>query len=249
VSTLEDEFINLLETSASRWSTLILEGRTWSNLAVEQLAWITQIERQRAEGAQIVMLQRADSTTSASSSDVAAEVRPRDLERTWSLRITPERRRATFDVGGELVDVVIEGSTFWSNGRGRSFTNEGNVHHSHGQGDGENLIRTRDYARLLRVVNVSAGETLGRHTVDATVRVLDDEGPDRGMGLHGLTIGDVETLALSVDRERGVILRATSWFDDAVYRIVEATSIAFDIPLGADELDIQPLFGDRWATR
>jgi len=247
MSALDSEFFNLLETSESRWTTLFIEGRTWINIDVQSLAWQANIDRMKAAGARIAMFQRSDSNENeASRTDMAVE--PVDHEETWSLWVTPERRRAKFEVGDHPVDVVIEGSTFWSNGLGRSFTNGGKENHGHGQGDGQNLIRTAEYAGLLHVVELAEGMSIGRHTIDAKVTILDDEDPERGRGLHGLTIGDADFLELSVDRERGVVLSASSWLQGAIYRILEMTKVEFDPNFASDVFKIEPEFGTAWTS-
>lgn len=124
MSALESEFYNLLETSESRWTALLIEGRTWINSDVQSLAWQAKIGRMKANGDHVALFQRSDSNDNEASG-TAIEVEPVDHEQTWSLWATPEKRRAKFEVGDGLVDVVIEGSTLWSNGHGRSFTNGG----------------------------------------------------------------------------------------------------------------------------
>lgn len=247
MSALESEFFNLLETSESRWTALLIEGRTWTNIDIQRLAWQAQIDRLIANGAHIAMFQRSASNEKQASG-TAVEIEPVDHKQNWSLWATPERRRAKFEVGDGLVDVVIEGSTFWSNGHGRSFTNDGKANHRHGQGDGQDLIRTAEYAGLLRVVDLSEGTRIGRHTIDATVTILDDEDPERGQGLHGLTIGDADFLELSVDRERGVLLSASSWYQGAIYRIVEFTKVEFDPNFAFDVFKIEPEHGAEWSS-
>jgi hypothetical protein len=69
---------------------------------------------------------------------------------------------------------------------------------------------------------------------------------DRGRGLHGLIIGDADRIDLSVDRERGVLLRAASWFEGSMYRTVEALSVAFDETFPSDAFEIDPLPGQDW---
>jgi hypothetical protein len=65
----------------------------------------------RANGAAIAIFQSSDSDDNESVG-ANARVEPLIREQTWSLWVTPERRRARFVVGDEIVDVVIEGSTF-----------------------------------------------------------------------------------------------------------------------------------------
>jgi hypothetical protein len=89
---------------------------------------------------------------------------------------------------------------------------------------------------------------LGRPTIEAKVTTLVREHPKRGPGLHGLTIGDPEILELSVDRERGVILSASSWFQGAVYRIVDVAEVEFDTTFGIEIFDIEPRYGSEWIS-
>lgn len=247
MSALEVEFFNLLTTSQSRWTTLLIEGRTWFNFDIQRSAWQNEIDRLRANGARIATFQRAESSeTEAPETD--AVVAPVERTEAWSLWVTPERRRAKFEVGGRQVDVVIEGPTFWSNGPDQSFTNGGRKNHSHGQGDGQNMIRTTEFAGLLQVVELSAGTHIGRQTIDAKVIVLESEDPHLGPVMHGLTIGDADFLELRVDRERGVVLSASSWLQGVVYRILEVTKVEFDPDFAQDAFSIEPEFGTEWST-
>jgi hypothetical protein len=247
MSALEGEFFTLLGTSESRWTTLLIEGRTWIDIEVQNLAWQAQLDRMKANGARFAVAQRSNSNKSEAT-ETATVVQPVECEQLWRLWVSPQWRRATFVVGDGIVDVVVEGSTFWSNGHGRSFTNGGRENLGHGQGDGQNLIRTTEYAGLLHVVELSEGMKCGRRTIDAKVTILEDENPERGRGLHGLTIGDPEFLELSVDCERGVVLSASSWFQGAIYRIVAMTKIEFDPIFGRDVFEIEAEFGAEWTS-
>jgi hypothetical protein len=248
---LEEEFFNLLETSESRWTNLLVEGRTWIDVEVQNLAWQSQIDRRKANGAHYAQLQRFDFVTN-NVYETATVVEPVVYDQTWRLWASPQRRRATFVVGNGIVDVIIEGSTFWSNGPDRSFTNGGKKNMGHGQGDGQNLIDTAEYAPLLQVAEISEGMKYGRRTIDARVTIVQNEHPPnrqvRGRGVHGLTIGDPEFLELSVDRERGVVLSASSWFQASLYRIVEVTRCEFDLVFSRDAFEIEPKFGVDWSS-
>jgi hypothetical protein len=208
---------------------------------VQNLAWQAQINRLKAQDARFTTFQRSKSDENETS-ESAADIGPPDREETWRLWAAPGKRRAQFQVGQELVEVVIEGSTFWSNARGRSITNDGNTNRGHGQGNGHHLIRTAEYTDLIQVIELSDGVRRGRPTIEAEVTTLDREHRRRGPGLHGLTIGDPEILELSVDRERGVVLKASSLFQGAIYRIVEVTEVEFDPHLDIEIFTIEPEF-------
>ncbi len=245
MSSLEAEFFNLLESSGSRWATLILEGRTWIDLETSRRAWQAEIDRMQASGERFAVFRPNSSKNEAAGAPMKVE--PTELDNWWSLWASPERRRAKFVVGDGPVDVVIEGSTFWSNGFGRSFTNGGRENVGHGQGEGQYLIETADYAPLLRVEEISEGMRLGRHTIEAKVTTLENTSSERGRDLHGLTTGDADYLELSIDRERGIVLSVSSWYQGAVYRKVEVSRVEFDPIFAPGVFRIEPQFGDRWS--
>lgn len=245
MSALELEFFDLLEISDSRWTTLFIQGRTWIDSNLQNEAWHAHNDRLAARGARFATFQRSKSGEDEAS-ESAADVAPLVREEIWRLWAAPGRRRANFQVGHDPVDVVIEGSTFWSNGHGRSITNGGKTSQGHGLGDGNNLIRTSEYSDLLQVMDLSDGMRAGRQTIDAKTTTLDGEHPRRGQGLHGLTIGDPEILELSLDRERGVVLSASSHFQGAIYRVVEATEVDYDPEFDFDVFKIEPEFATEW---
>jgi hypothetical protein len=45
MSALETEFFDLLQTSESRWTTLFIQGRTWVDIDLQNLASQAQINR------------------------------------------------------------------------------------------------------------------------------------------------------------------------------------------------------------
>ena len=98
-----------------------MEGRTWIDLEISRRAWQEEIERMQATGERFAVLRSNSSEDEVA--DTPMKVEPAELDNSWRLWASPERRRAKFVVGDGPVDVVIEGSTFWSNGFGRSFTN------------------------------------------------------------------------------------------------------------------------------
>jgi hypothetical protein len=146
-----------------------------------------------------------------------------------------------------MVDVVFRDSTWWSNGNGFSRTNGASAKAGHGMGWSRDLLRTSDYTALIDITAVSAGVCIGRPTVELAVTIRHDRHGFRGPGVHGLVIGDPDQLQLSVDEERGVILRTQAWIEDRLYRMVEMTEVAFDERLSSDTFAIEPLPGQSWA--
>jgi hypothetical protein len=55
-------------------------------------------------------------------------------------------------------------------------------------------------------------------------------------------------LELCIDRERGIVLRVSSWYREVVYRKVEITSVEFDPVFTSHAFRIEPQFGDRWMS-
>ena len=60
-------------------------------------------------------------------------------------------------------------------------------------------------------------------------------------------MGGADDLTLSVDIERGVLLRSVARFSGSAYRVIEMTDVAFDEEFAPSTFDIAPLPGRDWA--
>ena len=230
------DLLELLSTSRSHWRSLRANGREWRNSSVLDDAWQAQLARKRAEGQHF--------QTISFETDVPE---PEEAESHWQLWIDPPWKRAKFEVGHDPIDVVFRDGFWWSNGHGFSMTNNGDPHHGHGEGPGEDLVRTSDYVPLIDVEDVSRGTWIGRHTLNARIVPRHGTGHRRGPGLHGLIIGDPDQIILNVDQERGVILRVDSRIQGTTYRLLEITDVTFDEVLDPRNFEIQPLPGLGWS--
>jgi hypothetical protein len=204
---------------------------------ISRQAWDAAIARQQAGG-------RAVTTITLGRNDVPE---PREFEHTWTLWLAPPWKRATFTVATSTVDVVFHGTTWWSNSHGVSRSNESveRARSQHGLGYGEDLVRTRDYVTRLEVQEIGTGSWIDRPTLEVRASAVHHSG-ERGKGLHGLIIGDADRIDLSVDGERGVLLRAASWFEGSMYRTVEALDVVFDEKFPSQAFKIEPLPGRDW---
>lgn len=109
-------------------------------------------------------------------------------------------------------------------------------------------METTAYPPLIEIREVKGGSRLGRPTLDATVMARRELERRRGRGLHGLVIGDADEIRLSIDRERGVILRTGLVYEGSVYRIVEMTEVGFDEQFPPTTFEIRPVSSDGWIT-
>ena len=231
----ESEACDLLASSRLRWKTLRASGREWRNHGLVDQAWQARHARMRAEG-------RHFTTINVESKTQRSNERSAD----WALWVAPPWRRAQFEVGFEAVDVVFRDSMWWSNGHGISRTNGGSPCTQHGSGPGEDLLRTKDYVDLINITNVGSGEWIGRATLELGVTIRHDLNRTRGPGLHGLVIGDPDRIELTVDEERGVVLRSQTWMGGHLCRAVEVTDVAFDEQFEDGVFEIEPLPGQAW---
>ena len=210
-------------------------GREWRSTALASQAWEAQLERKRAEGHHFSVF-----------GVQSKEQRPDETDEGWSLWIAGSWKRASFVVGRETTDVVFHGSTWWSNGYGFSRTNGGSPNSAHGEGPGEYLVSTVEYPALIEIGTATVGSRIGRETLDVKATIRRGLPRRRGRSLHGLVIGDADEIHMSIDRERGVILFALSWFKGQPYRILEMDKVAFDEQLGPETFEIAPLPGLHW---
>lgn len=151
----------------------------------------------------------------------------------WRLWIEqPERRRVEFVAGGETVTAVWVGDTWWSWGTGQEIrTNNGQQNVSHGEGPSKSLVETAPLLGFLHLEVIGRGEMLGRSVF--TVRGFPQSDPTTRHRLHVLG-GGADGYILSVDTERGVILRSEAQLDDRPFKIVAMTEVAFDQSLPED---------------
>ncbi len=189
---------------------------------------------------------RAEGVTFQTFGPQSNTPKPAETENDWRIWIAPPWRRAQFDVGSEMVDVVFRDSTWWSNGNGFSRTSGESGRAGHGSGPGSDLLRTDDYPSLIDITSVDAGTWIGRPTLELAVDIRSDGRRFRGRGLHGLVIGEPDEIQLSVDEERGVILRTQAWFGGSLYRLVAMTDVAFDEQFDDETFAIQPHPGQTW---
>ncbi len=189
---------------------------------------------------------RSEGRTFSSISSRSTLPAPDETDEAWRLWIAGRWKRARFVAGRQDVDVVFHESTWWSNGHGRSRTNGGARNSRHGEGPGADLVRTPDYPTLIDIGNVTSGSRLGRPTLDVEARIRRGTERRRGRGLHGLVIGEADEIVLAIDRERGVLLRAESWFRGSAYRVLEMTDVAFDEEFRPSTFEIRPLPGLEW---
>jgi hypothetical protein len=107
-------------------------------------------------------------------------------------------------------------------------------------------VSTVEYPALIEIGTAAVGSRIGRETLDVKATIRRGLPRRRGRGLHGLVIGDADEIHMSIDRERGVVLLAESWFKGQPYRTLEIEEVAFDEPLGPETFRIEPLPGLHW---
>jgi outer membrane lipoprotein-sorting protein len=64
--------------------------------------------------------------------------------------------------------------------------------------------------------------------------------------MHRLLIGDPDELLLTVDAQRGVLLRTEARLAGTSYRIVEMDEVSFDEEFGPEVFAIHPPEGQDW---
>jgi hypothetical protein len=126
--------------------------------------------------------------------------------------------------------------------------NGGSLNIGHGEGPGAHLVTTAEYPALIEVHEVTAGARLGRETLEAKASIRHGLSRRRGRGVHGLVIGDADEVLLSIDRERGVILYAGSWFRGSIYRALEMNDVSFDEELRPGSFETAPIHGLDWVN-
>ncbi len=209
-----------MHTSIRRWRTLQAQGWEWRHRQRYLQAWRRWLPWERSTGVAVAGL--------------AEESEPEEVREPWRLWIArPDKIRTEFNVEDETVTAVIVGDTWWSWSTLEIVTtNAGDRDHYHGTGPGHELI---DPALILPAVELEIGEDdvfVGRtvRNVIATPSPTDEndeESSDWHTATHGLGPGADDYL-LTVDAERGVLLRSEARIGGEPFRVLEMEAVAFD---------------------
>jgi len=230
------EVLELMHTSEQRWRSLCVSGREWRHAALNLKAFMRMVERRRPGSVSVF---------GGSSGEIEE---PEESESTWRLWMEGSHRvRAEFAVGqGEIVTVVVDGSTWWSwSPSTGALTNEGSENAETGLGPGTALVHP---AVILPAIDL---EIRGRTTkLDRSVyEVLatpseGDEDEDAGL-LHGIGSG-ADVYELLVDGERGVLLRTEARLHGRPFLILEMDQVSFDEELAAETFALEPPSGEEF---
>lgn len=225
VSAEVDHALRLLSDSASRWRSLRAAGREWRHEARLHQAF------------------RRGTPPGAVTIESVGPPVPDEREERWSVWIEqPGRRRAEFAVGTETVVVVFHGHTWWSwapmlGAR----TNGGRRNSGHGVGPSQGLIETALLPPAFRFEWIGEERCLERAALLVRAVPAPLDGPTPSLAHHVLGTGADEHL-LTIDAERGMLLRAEARSAGEPFRVIEMTEVAFDeeLPPGTFEIELPP---------
>lgn len=217
-----EEVLELMRTSTERWASLRMSGFEWRHLNRFGVAWEHHVNELRKSQSVTVM-------SAFRSGRLEGHEPPEESLERWRVWLAkPDRRRAQFQVGDEVVTAVFVGGWWWSWSPSRGFiTNDGAPNHGHGFGPAEGLI---DHSRQIASFDVqvdSRATFLSRPAFRVTV-VPRHGGPgvfDRT--LHMLGTG-ADEYRLVVDGEIGVLLRCEARFRGYAFRVIEADDFVVD---------------------
>jgi hypothetical protein len=226
VSQLGD-LLELLHGAEEPFETVAVTWRVWRHHERAQRAFLAEAER--------------------SGGRVAIAYGPGDSpeESTETVRVWRAGDRVREEHGDGSYGVTV-GSTWWRwHELAGAISNEDEPEVAGGVG--ERLSVFLSPARLLGSVRlrvIGEGEVAGRPAIEAEAmpRAL-RRGEPHGFELHELGHG-AERYVLQVDRERGVLLASTAYFESEPFISIEATEIAFDQPIDPERFVFVPPPGE-----
>jgi hypothetical protein len=208
-----------------------MEGFEWRNVKVFARAWehhfseLRQSQSMRPFSA--VRFERIGGREPADES--------REPWRIWLAK--PNKRKAQFQVGDELVTAVFVGTWWWGWSPSAGFrTNDGASNLSHGFGPAEALVDPAGHLTSLdlrvdgRVTFLSRPSFL----VTAVPRVEEPAGFNRTLHLLGTGADEYQ---LVVDRQVGVLLRTEARYQGDAFRVIETGQIGIDESFGDKVFD------------
>jgi hypothetical protein len=225
------EVLELMHTSSQRWSSLAMDGFEWRNLKAFARAWEHHLsELHKSQSVQTLSAFRVDGIDGREPAEES-----REPWRIWLAK--PDRRKAQFQVGDELVTAVFVGNWWWGWSPSAGFrTNGGASNASHGFGPAEALVDPASHLTSLDMRVDGRITFLSRPAfrVTAAPRVNEPAGFNRT--LHMLGTG-ADEYQLVVDAEVGVLLRTEARYQGDAFRVIETGQIAIDESLGDKVFD------------
>lgn len=207
-----------------------MAGFEWRHLETFRRAWERHVSELRRSS--VVSVQALRPESSGGSSPPAES---RERWRMWLAK--PDKRRAQFLVGDDMVAAVFIGGTWWSSSRRGFMTNNGAPNHGHGFGPGEALLDPSSHLASLHMRVNGRITFLARpaFVVNVVPRARERNGFDRTLHMLGTGADEYE---LVVDATVGVLLRCQANFGGEAFRVIEADELAVDEEF--DELIFDP---------
>jgi hypothetical protein len=225
------EVLKLMHTSSQRWSSLSMEGFEWRNLKAFARAWEHHLSELRtSQSVQTLTAFRVDGVDGREPAEES-----REPWRIWLAK--PDRRKAQFQVGDELVTAVFVGNWWWGRSPTAGFrTNSGASNIGHGFGPAEPLVDPASHLASLDLRVEGRITFLSRPAfrVTAVPRINELAGFDRT--LHMLGTG-ADEYQLVVDAEVGVLLRTAARYQGEAFRVIETDKIRIDETFGDKVFD------------
>lgn len=231
------QVLELLHSSPSLWHSLHATGIEWTDPPLFHEAFQRDFDvhglpfgpsglKTRSWSSGLVT--GGVSFTATSPDDASADDDDTEIWRLWIEQ--PDRRRAEFEVGQEIVTAVWMGDTWWSWSPSQgAMTNNGDPNRRHGKGPSEPLVETQALLGAVTFEFLGRADLLGREVLNA--RAIPHPQSMASMGaLHGLG-SRADDYHLSVDTERGVVLRSEARLGSKPFKIIEMTEVTFDLKL------------------
>jgi outer membrane lipoprotein-sorting protein len=234
--------LELLHDAQPRWNTLRATGRQWRNQPLANEVWERHFAAVQSGNPARSVVQLSGYAPDGPQTPV-----PDESEDGWRLWMEQGGRvRSERAMGDEPLTVVFDGPTWWSwSPRLGGMTNSGAQYHQHGFGPAEALIDTSALLHTLRLHFLGADTLRGRNVLRLRGVPRAQTAYEPVDGLHELGIG-ADDYVLSVDAERGVILRAEARLREQPFIVIEMTEVAFDVDLPEETFTIELPAGQRF---
>jgi outer membrane lipoprotein-sorting protein len=228
------DVLELLHNAEPRWRTLRAVGRQWrhnTRLSEVSERHFATMQASHHFGAVVKL-------TGYVPEGPQPPV-PDESEDRWRLWMEQGgRRRAELSMGDNPMTVVFDGPTWWSwSPQAGGRTNGGLDNHRHGSGPSEALIDAAALLSVLRLQFLGDDTLRGRDVFRIRGLPRARTGREAVYGPYELGIG-ADDYMMSVDAERGVLLRSEARLREQPFTVIEMTEVQFDVDLPPETFTI-----------